>query len=819
MNGKLKRNVFCFFMAIMVMINIMYNSCEVVLANGTAIETELLSEEGSSEESVTEGEPENQDQPEESVLEGNPENQEQPDEPVSGEEAENPSDEPVSVGEEENPSDKPVSEGEVQNLLDDSSSDAETEGEVTAEMDDNPAAYSVYTMPADHSLSTVYWNTSADNELSGTGQIVQYGGNDSNNGSSLKTPVKTFSAAILKAAPNAVIYNMNYEGISTDTTLDTGFYDNTVQRYGQHTGNIFQVANAGTPVTLKLSNITLDGSNSYENPVLTVGQNGNLEIGEGVGNVGDTYYFIEEKGNTIKLTGRPLSDTMYHLQFAAGYFTNSSHITTTTNGNEVLLVDASTVNLNPLSYFSVESLPDDWEAYVKNGNQLWARMNLPYTEIWLDGVNGNDELSGKTKDEAVKTYEKAYELYQEKKEEMGRSARIVVCGRVVVDHAIDVHDIVIARDSSLTGAIFQVTAEGSLAIGTTTSINGSGYAIYTAGILKVDASADIDGSILLLDPAKPMELTGTGTEAFSIGLSSAHKDGDLIVKNGASHVFTLLQNKFLLEEIGTDVYLKSPVQVWVNGITGSDSNDGLSDATPVKTYEKAYELYTTKMYGQGSIFVTGTITIDHAVEMQNVSLVRGNFYDKSLIQVTASGSLRIDESVVIDEARFSHYDSMESVGELIIAGGAVINQRIRLTDRTKPMELTGEAVEDRRFFLAVEGNFAGEDCVVRNGKSHQVKLIEGKFLLQTKEEDEHVYLKTVEEPVGIYLAGTGGNDGNDGATATTGVATFQRAKELLLAAHENGHDYDIIVCGAVEIRGEEVWELEPEVFTWNPKLI
>ena len=127
MNGKLKRNVFCFFMAIMVMINIMYNSCEVVLANGTAIETELLSEEGSSEESVTEGEPENQDQPEESVLEGNPENQEQPDEPVSGEEAENPSDEPVS-------------EGEVQNLLDDSTSDAETDGEVNAEMDDNPAA-------------------------------------------------------------------------------------------------------------------------------------------------------------------------------------------------------------------------------------------------------------------------------------------------------------------------------------------------------------------------------------------------------------------------------------------------------------------------------------------------------------------------------------------------------------------------------------------------------------------------------------------------------------------------------------------------------
>ncbi|WP_207667019.1 MULTISPECIES: beta strand repeat-containing protein [Anaerotruncus] len=62
----------------------------------------------------------------------------------------------------------------------------------------------------------------------------------------------------------------------------------------------------------------------------------------------------------------------------------------------------------------------------------------------------------------------------------------------------------------------------------------------------------------------------------------------------------------------------------------------------------------------------------------------------------------------------------------------------------------------------------------------------------------------------IYLSGTG-DDNNDGATANTPVATFARAKELLLTELKgNGVIY---ICGStVTVTGEETWSLPPASF-------
>ncbi|WP_418427754.1 hypothetical protein, partial [Anaerotruncus massiliensis (ex Liu et al. 2021)] len=62
----------------------------------------------------------------------------------------------------------------------------------------------------------------------------------------------------------------------------------------------------------------------------------------------------------------------------------------------------------------------------------------------------------------------------------------------------------------------------------------------------------------------------------------------------------------------------------------------------------------------------------------------------------------------------------------------------------------------------------------------------------------------------IYLSGTG-DDNNDGATANTPVATFARAKELLLTELKGSGV--IYICGStVAVTGEETWSLPPASF-------
>ena len=215
-------------------------------------------------------------------------------------------------------------------------------------------------IPSDHSLDVVYWNPNSQNSTSGTGQVLQYGGSDQNSGSTSKKPVLTLETALLRAAGNAVIYCMDYYGCSQNTAIDGNYYNVTIKRYTGYSGNILQI----TDGTLRLDNVTLDGSDSYADRVLTIGSNGKLEIGDSVGNVGNTFYFVESNANSVALVGTPESGTVYKVQFAAGYFNKAPVITE--EGEEILLIDASASGLNPENYFNVLGLPDGWSVYLKD---------------------------------------------------------------------------------------------------------------------------------------------------------------------------------------------------------------------------------------------------------------------------------------------------------------------------------------------------------------------------------------------------------------------------------------------------------------------
>ncbi len=86
--------------------------------------------------------------------------------------------------------------------------------------------------------------------------------------------------------------------------------------------------------------------------------------------------------------------------------------------------------------------------------------------------------------------------------------------------------------------------------------------------------------------------------------------------------------------------------VWVNGSTGSDSNNG-TEASPVKTFELAKELLNGN--GGDTIFVTGAITLNGTSATWSLggkTLARGNNYHGTLVSLTNGASLTLTDIVL-----------------------------------------------------------------------------------------------------------------------------------------------------------------------------
>lgn len=446
-------------------------------------------------------------------------------------------------------------------------------------------------IPPDHSLSVVYWNPNSEDVVSGTGQTLQFKGNDDNSGASAKEPVLNLETAMKRVSFDGIIYCMNNYSIETSLTVDGGYYNISVKRDSSHNGNIIQIIEN----LVKISNLTLDGSDDFEERVITVGSGGTLEIGDSFGTVGQTLLFVERNANPIVLSGKPETGTVYRVQFAPDYYTNNPIVTE--KAEEKLLVDASVSGLNPENYFSVENLPEEWDTYVKNGTELWARKVRFGDTIWLDGVNGDDANSGFFEDECVKTWERAYEIYQSK---LKGNGKIRIKGTVTVSSGtLEIGKSVLERANGFTNPLFDVKAGAGLSIQSGVILEEenetSYYAVKSSGALTVSKGAHIDEIFYLMNREHPLELTGTGENKYRIKEGGNYQAGDLIVKNGIFPTVKLMPSFFgLLSNIlENNSYLCDVMPIYVNGKSGNDVYDALTPGTAVSTLNRAVEVGNT----------------------------------------------------------------------------------------------------------------------------------------------------------------------------------------------------------------------------------
>ncbi len=544
-----------------------------------------------------------------------------------------------------------------------------------------------------HSMSKIYWNPNKENTLSGTGNILQYAGNDDNSGSTARYPVLTAESVLERAAAEAEVVCMNYCGCTGDTVIDAGFYPVSIGREPEYTGNIFQI----TGGILELDNLTLDGSDSYADRVLTVGRGGTLKIGESVGNVGDSFYFVEAAANAIVLAGEPESSTKYNVQFAEGFFDKGRVTVEETRTEEVLLVDASVSGLRPSAYFSVKNLPAGWTLYQKN-NQLWAKTPIiptpqpPYKEIWVDGVGGDDFNSGRDSGSCVKTWERAYELCLEK---LGGNGTICVAGTVTIsDGVAEMDGVTIKRAEWFTGVLFTIESSGAMKIGKGVRFEKEEeetddededddeenlIAINSAGALEIDKSAAIEELIALNNRAEPLTLTGSGAGTFHISAGGDYTEGDLIVKNGVNPVVSLEIGKYALKAVQEDSYLYIPPIVYIDGAAGDDSRDGRSTWNAVRTLKRAAEL--AMQYTTGTLVVSGgPIVISDADEVLDPNLLIQNNpgYHGDLFQVTDKTLKlygKVYGNIAAEGTGKVYFNGEKSNGTITLSGNASFEMR------------------------------------------------------------------------------------------------------------------------------------------------
>lgn len=574
--------------------------------------------------------------------------------------------------------------------------------------------------PPDHSLAAVYWNPKAENEMSPDGQTYLYGGNDNNTGASVRVPVQTLEKALQRAASDAVIYCMGYYGKYEDCAIDGGFYNVVIKRYTGHKGNILQITNG----TMHLSNLILDGSEDTQAAVLAVTSGGELVLGDSVGNVGSTRYLVESEGKTIRLAGRPERDTVYHVRFASGYF-NHAVEDVDSGVKEIMLVNASEAGLDPTGYFVIEDLPEGWEVYTKNNRQLWARYIEPYTAIYLNGISGNDSNTGRNSRQAVKTYARAWELYQSKLHGVGK---IYITGTVTVSDSLNIERVDIER-MNFTDPLFHVTNTGSFTVGNQVIMRetpNETYSIKSSGDLKISASANI-GRILLANREKPLVLEGSGTSKFNIYVSNAFRVGDLVVRNAGTDQAESERPEFVLKQQGEDLYLAYPATVYLNGHIGNDSNDGETPDTPVKNLQRALDLALASGINRilvseapAQVYAGDTVTIPDGMQIEPYGSYLGNLIRCSggllNIQGIVTNGIRIEGSghVVADNGNVQLSGVSVSGNGILEIGSAGIDRPVGLSGPGNPTVIQNGGVLYAGVSVSA-GSYTLNDGTIHNG--------------------------------------------------------------------------------------------------------
>ena len=477
----------------------------------------------------------------------------------------------------------------------------------------------------------------------------------------------------------------------------------------------------------------------------------------------------------------------------------------------------------------------------------WAEAKLEY--VYLDGKAGSDSNSGMTTSDAVKTFEKAKELLAGAAHKEIRVIGMVTVGDTQVWDLSEYPDAVVLRDESYPDSyMFWINASGNLTLQNITVDGGAKYWADEEGndFVSYMVLNCTSGYLTLNEGTEFCNTTTKNTSTGAIGyLNGAHltiQEGVKIHDNVGGYAGAFGCTTSGTSEItmnGGEIYNNTATYKSTSATSSTAAGAFLlagssKGANTVMTMNGG-RIYNNRVenpeatYGAGAIYmynranfimnggeITGNTGINAAAIMtygaapsattvvNHIDLNGGTIHDNHRTAAGGDISLRLHSDL--------------TVGKEGVLKGNIWLQNIA-TRRpiqvscplTEPLHLVCEAIVYQNALLE------GKDYTLTEADMSQVTLSQDlppQYQLTLDRERNQIYIGST-QVIGtcIYLSGEG-NDANDGLTRETAVATFARAKQLLIANQSATGDQVIrVLAGTTSSKPKVMTIVQDE--TWS----
>lgn len=246
--------------------------------------------------------------------------------------------------------------------------------------------------------------------------------------------------------------------------------------------------------------------------------------------------------------------------------------------------------------------------------------------------------------------------------------------------------------SSLDSYVFTISENGSLTItgeGDITSgieLTGKSHLTLDSKIQTISIKLEENNYITFGNDFNAEEVSITLPDATvnNFNNDSLSLDDILVVENIGAHqnIVTILglKNSLIAYKVinNNNLYLHKEVieGIYIDGINGNDNNSG-SMNSPVKTFAKAKELLVEN--NMSTVYVLGTITISDTQtwDLDGLSLMRYPGYQKTLVQISTSGNLTLQNIVIDGAADYGTETDLSLItvntgGKLTVSDGTIL---------------------------------------------------------------------------------------------------------------------------------------------------
>lgn len=458
-----------------------------------------------------------------------------------------------------------------------------------------------------------------------------------------------------------------------------------------------------------------------------------------------------------------------------------------------------------------------------------AWFNGTFEDVYLDGKNGDNENSGTTPAEAVKTFDRARELLAGSK-----TGCIRVLNPVTIPAGTeeswtlgDISDAAyLVRDSSNAGCIVQVNGTLNLeniTLKGCTEEKMSGYMIQVGK----GATVNIEDGTLLTD-----NTTTTGYSCIYIGGGTVHMNGGTI-----RNMTTTANTAYGAVYLGSTSTNKTNSAFYMNGglienCRATGTNPFSAGFYATSAVSSTYSAIATLCFNGGKIVNCGGenarsgACYDNSVN--NSIAFQGTVFEdcesvNAMILLNSAAQLRAGTFRATERSKgraICIYNTSavrlcpEAEGALRI-DGTVFQNNTATVDRPiiaeAPLSTVGGSMKFELALLrpgAVPVTGCNAYTLTKEDLAafHMANDLQGIYL-QALRDNAIVLEKAVAADAAIYLDGKNGSDANDGLSEQTAVATFAKAKQLLQENAVAGGRNWIYIVNTVYITGEETWSL------------